>query len=208
MTPGDDPAYYAAVDRAVPVAPRIPGRSGGGWDSPSPYESDFEEEAPAMHQPPPPAAQRSSSNTGEPAACAPRQQQQRQRSTLSAAAAANAAASAPRTPPPDDVDKLLAAREGLMEDILEEEEEIIALHRQQIEESMDVVRKEMAMLAEVDQPGSAIDTYVEALESVLAQKLRSIHALQARVERFKQQLKQEEVMSTTVQRARFSKART
>jgi kinesin family protein 2/24 len=66
----------------------------------------------------------------------------------------------------------------------------------------------MAMLAEVDQPGSAIDTYVEALEAVLAQKLRSIHQLQARVERFKQQLKQEEVMSNTVQRARFSKART
>jgi hypothetical protein len=42
------------------------------------------------------------------------------------------------------VDSLIAAREGLMEDILEEEEEIIALHRQQIEESMDVVRKWVA----------------------------------------------------------------
>lgn len=65
----------------------------------------------------------------------------------------------------------------------------------------------MAILAEVDQPGSAIDAYVEALEAVLAQKLRGIHALQARLERFKQQLKQEETLSTTVQRAR-SKART
>ena len=65
----------------------------------------------------------------------------------------------------------------------------------------------MAILAEVDQPGSAIDAYVEALEDVLAQKLRSIHALAARLERFKQQLRQEETLSTTVQRAR-SKART
>lgn len=64
------------------------------------------------------------------------------------------------------------------------------------------------MLADVDQPGSAIDTYVEALEAVLAQKLRGIQQLQARVERFKQQLKQEEVMSTTVQRVKQSRART
>ncbi|GBF89094.1 kinesin-13A-like [Raphidocelis subcapitata] len=266
VTPGEDPAYYAAVERAAPPAlPR--GSSGRGWDSQSPYESDFEEEgggsgAGAL---PPGGGHLGMASVAAAAAVVQQQQQamqqqamqqqqqlqqqqQQQRrarvsaASLAAAAAANAAAAAgpgpgpgpssrggaaaaapppphqapPPAPPalpsgaatPEDVDSLIAAREGLMEDILEEEEEIIALHRQQIEESMDVVRKEMAMLAEVDQPGSAIDAYVEALEAVLSQKLRSIHALQARVERFKQQLKQEEVMSNTVQRARFSKART
>ncbi|KIZ05656.1 kinesin family member 2/24 [Monoraphidium neglectum] len=270
VTPGDDAAYYASVDRAGPVLPggglspaaaaaaaiaaaRAArggggggnsgvggggGGGGGGWESP--YESDFEEDGSAAAS----GAAHSHFAAAGPAAPAPHPSQQRQQrgggggggtsahasastsaSSLAYAAAGGGASVPPsasatppnanggagggtRTPNGDEVDRLLAAREGLMEDILEEEEEIIALHRQQIEESMDVVRKEMAMLAEVDQPGSAIDAYVEALEAVLAQKLRGIHQLQARVERFKQQLKQEEVMSTTVQRARVSRART
>lgn len=56
----------------------------------------------------------------------------------------------------------------------------------------------MAMLAEVDQPGSAIDQYVDTLEAMLAQKAEGIRQLQNRLERFKQKLKEEEVMSTTV----------
>jgi kinesin family protein 2/24 len=58
----------------------------------------------------------------------------------------------------------------------------------------------MAMLAEVDQPGSAIDQYVDTLEAMLTQKADSIRALQLRLERFKAKLRQEEVMSTTVQK--------
>lgn len=56
------------------------------------------------------------------------------------------------------------------------------------------------MLAEVDQPGSAIDQYVDTLEAMLTQKADSIRALQLRLERFKAKLRQEEVMSTTVQK--------
>ncbi len=41
----------------------------------------------------------------------------------------------------DDEELLLGARAELMDSILEDEEEIIAVHRQQIEESMEIVRR-------------------------------------------------------------------
>lgn len=60
--------------------------------------------------------------------------------------------------------------------------------------------REMAMLQEVDQPGSSIDQYVDALEAVLAQKLDGIRKLQSRLDRFKNKLRQEDLMSRTVQK--------
>lgn len=67
-----------------------------------------------------------------------------------------------------------------MQTILDEEEELIAAHKRQIEETMNTVRKEMALVQEVDQPGSAIDKYVAGLSAVLAAKAASIADLQAR----------------------------
>lgn len=56
------------------------------------------------------------------------------------------------------------------------------------------------MLQEVDQPGSSIDVYVDSLEAVLAQKLDGIRRLQGRLDRFKGKLRQEDLMSRTVQK--------
>lgn len=58
----------------------------------------------------------------------------------------------------------------------------------------------MAMLQEVDQPGSSIDQYVDSLEAVLTQKLDGIRKLQGRLDRFKNKLRQEDLMSRTVQK--------
>jgi hypothetical protein len=150
----------------------------------------------------------------------------------------------------------------LMESILQDEEEIIALHRQQIEDAMEIVRRcvagcgaagcavfrgparlfaagpapspcmcratsppvcvclclfvfvfvcvcrEMAMLQEVDQPGSSIDQYVDSLEAVLAQKMDGIRRLQLRLERFKGKLRQEDLMSRTVSKKHTTMQRT
>lgn len=60
--------------------------------------------------------------------------------------------------------RLRHRRDELMNSILEEEEELINAHRYNIEETMEIVRKEMNLLTEVDQPGSAIDQYVDALQ--------------------------------------------
>lgn len=50
---------------------------------------------------------------------------------------------------------------------------------------------------QVDQPGSAIDTYVETLGAILKEKAAGIQQLQAKLDSFKSKLKEEEIMSRT-----------
>lgn len=101
-------------------------------------------------------------------------------------------------PDNDDDDEMMAKRDELMDTILEEEEQLITAHRMQIEETMELVRKEMSLLTDVDQPGSAIDRYVEKLDAILKIKMDGILELKSKLERFKDHLKQEEIMSATV----------
>ncbi|WVZ71186.1 hypothetical protein U9M48_019802 [Paspalum notatum var. saurae] len=79
--------------------------------------------------------------------------------------------------------------------ILEEEEALIAAHRKEIENTMEIVREEMNLLAEVDQPGSLIDNYVAQLSFLLSRKASGLVSLQARLARFQQRLKEQEVLS-------------
>ncbi|KAG8369947.1 hypothetical protein BUALT_Bualt14G0066200 [Buddleja alternifolia] len=88
-------------------------------------------------------------------------------------------------PPPD----------GSINEILEEEEALIAAHRKEIEDTMEIVREEMKLLAEVDQPGSHIDNYVSQLSFVLSRKAASLVSLQARLARFQHRLKEQEILS-------------
>ncbi|MCD7464222.1 Kinesin-like protein KIN-13A [Datura stramonium] len=80
-------------------------------------------------------------------------------------------------------------------EILEEEEALIAAHRKEIEDTMEIVREEMKLLAEVDQPGSRIDNYVTQLSFVLSRKAASLVSLQARLARFQHRLKEQEILS-------------
>ncbi|XP_047094099.1 kinesin-like protein KIN-13A [Lolium rigidum] len=79
--------------------------------------------------------------------------------------------------------------------ILEEEEALIAAHRKEIENTMEIVREEMNLLAEVDQPGSLIDNYVTQLSFLLSRKAAGLVSLQARLSRFQQRLKEQEILS-------------
>lgn len=79
--------------------------------------------------------------------------------------------------------------------ILEEEEALISAHRKEIEDTMEIVREEMKLLAEVDQPGSLIDNYVAQLSFVLSRKAASLVSLQARLARFQHRLKEQEILS-------------
>ncbi|CAL5184383.1 unnamed protein product [Lathyrus oleraceus] len=79
--------------------------------------------------------------------------------------------------------------------VLEEEEALIASHRKEIEDTMEIVREEMKLLAEVDQPGSRIDNYVAQLSFVLSRKAASLVGLQARLARFQHRLKEQEILS-------------
>ncbi|CAL5346942.1 unnamed protein product [Camellia sinensis] len=90
----------------------------------------------------------------------------------------------PELPPPD----------GNINEILEEEEALIAAHRKEIEDTMEIVREEMKLLAEVDQPGSLIDNYVTRLSFVLSRKAAGLVSLQARLARFQHRLKEQEIL--------------
>ncbi|KAL5140980.1 Kinesin-like protein KIN-13A [Glycine soja] len=85
--------------------------------------------------------------------------------------------------------------DGNVSAVLEEEEALIAAHRKEIEDTMEIVREEMKLLAEVDQPGSLIDNYVTKLNFVLSRKAASLVGLQARLARFQHRLKEQEILS-------------
>ncbi|KAL6989952.1 Kinesin-like protein KIN-13A [Sarracenia purpurea var. burkii] len=85
--------------------------------------------------------------------------------------------------------------DGNINEILEEEEALIAAHRKEIEDTMEIVREEMKLLAEVDQPGSRIDNYVTQLSFVLSRKAAGLVSLQARLARFQHRLKEQEILS-------------
>ena len=118
--------------------------------------------------------------------------------SASAVAAAKATAAESGRGPPVDMAEMVKAHDELINVILEEEEEVIAAHRGQIEETMELVKREMALLADVDKPGSAIDAYVDRLSSVLERKAESIAKLRTRVATFQTHLREEEVLSRTV----------
>ncbi|KAM7467101.1 hypothetical protein LguiB_014663 [Lonicera macranthoides] len=77
---------------------------------------------------------------------------------------------------------------------LHEEEALIAAHRRQIEDTMEIVREEMKLLADVDQPGSMIDNYVSQLSFVLSRKAASLVSLQARLACFQHRLKEQDIL--------------
>eukprot|EP00252_Welwitschia_mirabilis_P024702 TRINITY_DN7408_c0_g1_i2.p1 TRINITY_DN7408_c0_g1~~TRINITY_DN7408_c0_g1_i2.p1 ORF type:complete len:508 (-),score=122.51 TRINITY_DN7408_c0_g1_i2:432-1955(-) len=79
--------------------------------------------------------------------------------------------------------------------ILQEEEALIAAHRKEIEDTMELVREEMQLLTEVEQPGSLIDDYVSKLSIVLSHKAAGLVSLQARLARFQKRLKEHEILS-------------
>ncbi|GAB4851293.1 Kinesin-like protein KIN-13A [Ancistrocladus abbreviatus] len=85
--------------------------------------------------------------------------------------------------------------DGNIDALLEEEEALIAAHRKEIEDTMEIVREEMKLLAEVDQPGSLIDNYVTQLSFVLSRKAAGLVSLQARLARFQHRLKEQEILS-------------
>ncbi|KAL1543080.1 Kinesin-like protein KIN-13A [Salvia divinorum] len=95
----------------------------------------------------------------------------------------------------DNMDSEPEPRDGSINEILEEEAALIAAHRKEIEDTMEIVREEMKLLAEVDQPGSHIDNYVTQLSFVLSRKAASLVSLQARLARFQHRLREQEILS-------------
>ncbi|KAI3775518.1 hypothetical protein L1987_50097 [Smallanthus sonchifolius] len=80
--------------------------------------------------------------------------------------------------------------------LLEEEENLVNAHRKQVEETMDIVREEMNLLVEVDQPGNQLDDYITKLNIILSQKASGIHQLQTQLHSFQKHLEEYNVLSS------------
>ncbi|KAL6568148.1 Kinesin-like protein KIN-13B [Orobanche hederae] len=78
--------------------------------------------------------------------------------------------------------------------LLKEEEDLVNAHRKQVEETMDIVREEMNLLVEADQPGNQLDNYISRLNSILSQKAAGILQLQNRLSHFQKRLDEHNVL--------------
>ncbi|XP_071742318.1 kinesin-like protein KIN-13B [Rutidosis leptorrhynchoides] len=82
--------------------------------------------------------------------------------------------------------------------LLEEEENLVFAHRKQVEETMDIVREEMNLLVEVDQPGNQLDEYITKLNAILSKKATGIQQLQTRLNNFQKKLGEYNVLSSAL----------
>ena len=93
------------------------------------------------------------------------------------------------------IDRLQEEHEMLVTMILEEEEDVINTHRTSLDTLVESVKEQMNMLTDVDQPGSDIQNYVTTLKYILSKNIRSMMALQRKVESFDKHLKDEAILS-------------
>ncbi|KAF8400781.1 hypothetical protein HHK36_014083 [Tetracentron sinense] len=78
--------------------------------------------------------------------------------------------------------------------LLKEEEDLVTAHRRQVEESIDIVREEMELLFEADQPENQLDDYISRLNIILSQKAAGILQLQTRLAHFQRHLNEHNVL--------------
>ncbi|XP_043699193.1 kinesin-like protein KIN-13B [Telopea speciosissima] len=78
--------------------------------------------------------------------------------------------------------------------LLKEEEDLVSAHRKLVEETIDIVREEMKLLVEADQPGNQLDDYISRLNTILSQKAAGILQLQNRLAHFQRHLNEHNVL--------------
>ncbi|KAB2600607.1 kinesin-13A-like [Pyrus ussuriensis x Pyrus communis] len=78
-----------------------------------------------------------------------------------------------------DIEAMNSHSEDDLNAVLQEEEDLVTAHRRQVEHTIDIVREEMNLLVQADQPGNPIDDYICKLNAILSQKAAGILQLQA-----------------------------
>ncbi|XP_052304988.1 kinesin-like protein KIN-13B [Populus trichocarpa] len=78
--------------------------------------------------------------------------------------------------------------------LLKAKEDLVSAHRKQVEETIDIVREEMDLLAEADQPGNQLDEYISKLNAILSQKAAGIVQLQTRLAQFQKLMNEYNVL--------------
>ncbi|KAF9615662.1 hypothetical protein IFM89_025912 [Coptis chinensis] len=92
-----------------------------------------------------------------------------------------------------DYDNNSSADDDLNE-LLKEEDDLVNAHRKEVEETIDIVREEMKLLVEADQPGNQLDDYLSRLSTLLSQKAAGILQLQNRLAHFQRRLNEHNVL--------------
>ncbi|KAK9148884.1 hypothetical protein Scep_007641 [Stephania cephalantha] len=78
--------------------------------------------------------------------------------------------------------------------LLKEEEDLVSAHRKTVEETIDIVKEEMKLLVEADQPGNQLDDYISKLNTILSHKAAGILQLQNRLASFQRRLNEHNVL--------------
>ncbi|XP_061993447.1 kinesin-like protein KIN-13B isoform X2 [Rosa rugosa] len=78
--------------------------------------------------------------------------------------------------------------------VLQEEDDLVTAHRRQVEQTIDIVREEMNLLVEADQPGNRLDDYIFKLDAILSQKAEGIQQLQTQLAQFQKHLNEHNVL--------------
>ncbi|KAL8128836.1 hypothetical protein V2J09_017991 [Rumex salicifolius] len=78
--------------------------------------------------------------------------------------------------------------------LLQEEDDLVRAHRKLVEETMEIVREEMNLLVEVDEPGNQLDEYISKLNAMLSKKAAGIVQLQTHLANFKKRLNEHNVL--------------
>ena len=97
--------------------------------------------------------------------------------------------------PAVNIEELSEKHEQLIGIILAEEEDLINSHRKMIDEMVDMIKHQMALLSDVDKPGSDVDHYVRELDSVLNIKEDMIKGIREKLRVFNEHLRQEEELT-------------
>ncbi|CAF2078567.1 hypothetical protein HID58_044002 [Brassica napus] len=78
-----------------------------------------------------------------------------------------------------------------------QEEELVNAHHKQVEDAMNIVKEEMNLLVEADQPGNHLDSYISRLNTILSQKAAGTLQLQNRLAHFQKRLRENNVLVST-----------
>nr|TKW21625.1 hypothetical protein SEVIR_4G131600v2 [Setaria viridis] len=84
--------------------------------------------------------------------------------------------------------------DDVLDALLKEEEDLVIAHRKQVQESITILREEMKLLEEADQPGNQLDEYITRMSFIISKKAAGLMNLQARLARFQQCLSEQNVL--------------
>lgn len=99
----------------------------------------------------------------------------------------------------NNIEGLAEDHEKVIEQILEEEEQLIFKHNTSCKQSIKIVEEEMAILKNVDKPGSDVESYVEHLDKILVRKIEMMVDLRRHVLDFYKNIKTEEILAKLYQ---------